>query len=303
METFAGRGFTEGELKYVSWWVRNEVRIRFWTRASLFAANGLVWAYVGWGLLDAYAISYPRESRLTLAIAQNQSTLNRIEQDRPVNVGTSQVLVFQSTDKRLDIAVDIQNPNTQWWPEFTYRFSVAGEQTPPRQGFVLPDSLVTLTELGFLPKSNGGRAAQLIVDNIRWHRVEPDSVEGDYAQFADKRFGGVSTKNIKFENVVGSGDQQVGHTTFDVVNNGSYGYWSMDYIIKLMRGSTVVGVNRINLMSLRPGETRHVDLLWYDRIPAVTKTEIQPIINLLDSNSYLPSSRLLTPTSTPDSQI
>jgi len=301
METFAGRGFTEGDLKYVNWWVRNEVRIYFWSRMALYAANALVWAYVGWGLLDAYAISYPRESRLTLEIATNQNILNRIEQDRPTNLGTSQVLVFPTTEKRLDLMVDIQNPNTQWWPEFTYRFNVAGEETTARQGFILPDTLTTLTELGFTPKNASSRTGQLLVDNIRWHRVEPSQVNGDYNSFIANRFAGVTVQNVKFENVVGTGDQMTGHTTFDVVNRGAYGYWSIDYVIKLFRGSTVVGVNKVTVTDLKPDDTQHMDLLWYDRIPAVTKTDIQPVINLLDPNAFLPSSRLLAPTSTPQS--
>ena len=139
------------------------------------------------------------------------------------------------------------------------------------------------------------------MDNIRWHRVEPSQVFGDYNSYVTDRFGGVSVQNIKFENVVGTGEQMTGHTTFDVVNRGAYGYWSIDYVIKLMRGTTVVGVNKVTITDLKPGETHHTDLMWYDRIPAVTKTDIQPVINLLDPNAFLPSNRLQTPTSTPQS--
>jgi len=287
-----GRGFTEGELKAASWWVRNHLAIRTWSRIILIGLNVLVWGYVSWGLLDAYAISYARESNITMAIAVNQQNLDRLMQDRPLNVGTSAVLVFPTTEDRIDIAVDIENPNQAWWAEFSYKFNVAGEQTPARQGFVLPGELTTLTELGFKSTAPNSRSAQLLIDNIRWHRVEPGEVELDYQKYITKRFGGVSTENVRFEPSSVVAGRNASRTTFDVVNNGAFGYWAIDYVIKLKRGSTVIAVNRINVRELKPGETRNIDLYWYDTIQSVTQTEITPIVNLLDTNSYLPSSRL-----------
>ncbi|MBD3281817.1 hypothetical protein GF391_03665 [Candidatus Uhrbacteria bacterium] len=287
-----GRGFTEGELQAAGWWVRNRLTMRRWFRITLIALNVLVWGYVGWGLLDAYAISYPRESRLTLEIAANQQNLNRLMQDRPINVGTSAVSVFPTTEDRLDMAVDIENPNESWWAEFSYKFNVAGEQTPARQGFVLPGELTTLTELGFESSSPNARAAQLLIDNIRWHRIEPSEVEYDYQKFLNKRVGDLSVQNVTFDPASRGAGRTASRTRFDVVNRGAYGFWSIDYIIKLMRGRTVVAINKVNVRELKPGETREIDLLWYDTISSVTDTEIIPVINVLDPNAYLPASRL-----------
>jgi len=293
METYSG--FTNGDLQAANWWVRNKRRITFWSRLILIVSNVLVWGYTFWGLLDAYAISYPRESRLTQEIATNQQILDRIEQDRPRNVGTSQVLVFAATENRLDIMVDLENPNDQWWMEFAYRFNVSGEQTPTHQGFILPASQTTLTELGFTPKAKGGRSAQLVVENIRWHRVRPDQVENNYDQFVRKRFGAVTVEHVNFDYTSPTEGEILSRTTFDVVNRGAFGYWSIDYVVKLLRGTTVVAVNRINVQNLKPGETRPIEFYWFDKIPSVTKTEVIPIINLLDPGVYLPSARLTTP--------
>ncbi|MBU2566674.1 hypothetical protein KKG46_03895 [Patescibacteria group bacterium] len=289
---YVGRGFTEGELKAAGWWVRNEVKIHYWSRMTLYVLNGLIWVYVGWGLLDAYAISYPRESRITQEIAANQQILDRLQQDRPENVGTSQVLVFTATEDRQDIMVDVQNPNKDWWAEFSYSFNVSGEQTPSRQGFVMPDSLVTLTELGFKPTKAGARSAQLQVDNIRWHRVEPSDVGGNYSEFINRRFGGVTVQNVLYDQGTTLNGKLAPKTSFVIQNQGAYGYWSIDYVVKLLRGNTVVAVNKINVRDLKPGESRPVELYWYDQLPSVNKTEVTPIINLLDPNSFLPTDRL-----------
>jgi hypothetical protein len=290
MESYSG--FSSGDLQKANWWVRHKAAIYFWSRTILIVSNTLVWGYVLWGVVDAYAISYPRESRITLDIANNQTILNRIEQDRPGNIGTSQVLVFPATENRFDIMVDLENRNEQWWVEFSYHFNISGEQTPVHQGYVLPASQTTLTELGWKPKGKGGRAAQLVVENIRWHRVNPSEVENNYSEFLRKRFGAVSAEHVRFDMAAPTEGASLSRTTFEVVNKGAYGYWSVDYVIKLKRGNTVVAVNRINLLDLKPGETRPVELYWFDKIQGVSKTEIIPVINLLDPGVYLPSDRL-----------
>lgn len=283
-----GGGFTEGELSFASFWVRNRATLIKAVHGVLIAANVLLWGYVLWGVLDAYAISYPRESRITQEIAQDQVTLDALQQEQPQNISAANVMVFATTEKRYDMAVDISNPNDMWWAEFNYRFNFSGEQTPLRSGTVMPGSKTTLTELGFKPKGVGGPTAQLSVDNIRWHRVDPSQVGASYKDYELKRFN-VAFEDVEFQNGLTVGSQQVGQTSFNLVNRGSYGYWAMDVVVKLYRGSGVIAVNRITLTKIVPGETRHVDIDWFESLPSVTKTEIIPIENFLDPGSYLPT--------------
>ncbi|MBI4139186.1 hypothetical protein HY479_03485 [Candidatus Uhrbacteria bacterium] len=283
-----GRGFTEGELKFASFWVRNKQALERLALGSLIVVNVAFWGYAAWGMLDAFAISYPRESRLTQEIASNQLTIDALERDRPQTVRTSGAQVFETTENRYDLAVDVENPNEQWWAEFNYRFNLSGQQTPLRNGFIMPASSITLTELGFRPKERGGTSAQLVVENIRWHRVDPSQVGGRYADYALNRLN-MSFENLTYKTGVQVGTRSVGRTSFDVVNRGSYGFWALDLVIKLHRGSGVVAVNKLTLTSLVPGETRHVDVDWFEKLPSITQTEIIPIVNLLDPNSYLPT--------------
>lgn len=283
-----GSGFTEGELKFASFWVRNRIPLRRFGYGFLILVNAIVWLYSAWGLLDAYAISYPRESRLTQDIATNQLTLESLLHDQPQPVATGNAQVFEGTENRFDMAVDVQNPNEQWWAEFNYRFNLSGQQTPLRNGYLMPGSAITLTEIGFRPRERGGTAAQLEVENIRWHRVDPNVVGSRYADYALQRF------NVAFENAVTKtggqvGTQSSGRTSFDVVNRGSFGYWAMDLVVKLYRGSSVVAINKLTLTNVAPGETRHIDIDWFGKLPSISQTEIIPIINLLDPNAYLPT--------------
>jgi hypothetical protein len=283
-----GGGFTSGELSFASFWVRNRPALIRAGYGVLIAVNVAFWGYVIWGILDAYAISYPRESRITQEIAQDQLALEALQKDQPQNVRAGNVMVFQTTEKRYDMAVDMENSNAQWWAEFNYRFNFSGEQTPLRSGFILPGSKTTLTELGFKPKGTGGATAQLAVENVRWHRVDPSQVGTTYKDFELKRMN-VAFEDVEFQSGLVIGTQKIGRTSFDLVNRGSYGYWSMDVAVKLYRGGSVIAVNRITLTRIVPGETRHVELDWFENLPSVTRTEIIPIVNLLDEGVYLPT--------------
>lgn len=280
-------GFTEGELRVASFWVRRRVQIERWVRIGLVVLILLTWAYVIWTLLDAYVISFPRESQLTQEIAQNQLDLEGLNRDQPQGLQTDSVAVFQNTDDRIDLAMDLANTNEQWWAEFRYRFNVSGETTLWRSGFIMPTTKSVLTEIGFKPKTRGGTSAQLEVDNLRWHRVDPTFVGGlRYTDFALNRFN-VRFDAITYDTTLVIGTKTIGRSSFDVINRGAFGFWSTDLVIKLKRGNTVVGVSRVTVERLQPGEKRHIELDWFEAIPQVTQTEIIPMVNLLDQDSYL----------------
>jgi len=279
-------GLSSGDLQMANWWVRNRITVRKVGYGSLIAFCAVLWGYSIWGLLDAYAISYPRESRLTRDIALNQQLLSGLETDRPQQVGISDVSVFSGTEGRLDMEVAISNPNPQWWAEFNYRFDVSGEQTPLRSGYVLPESEQHVTELGFKPQARGGRSATFMVENIRWHRLDPNYVGGNFKAFAQNR-SRLRFENIKYDSSLTVGSRKVGQTSFDLINDGAYGFWSVDLFIRLTRAGNTLGIQKITVTNVSPGEKRPMQIVWTENPAGVTETEIIPQVNLLDPNSFL----------------
>jgi len=282
-------GYTEGELKFASFWVRHGLALKSAVKWFFIVIHICTWGYVTWTLVDIFALSYPRESRLTQDMVRNQLAMDGLVMDAPVQVQSEGVRVFAGTDGRLDLAVNAHNQNEQWWVEFTYSFNVAGEQTPRRSGFLLPGDSTMLTELGFRPSLAGARVAELVVENVRWHRIDPNVVRGKYADYRNEHFA-VTFENVTFDRLTTEGGQ-VGRTSFDLVNHGAYGYWNLDLAVQVLRGGSVLAVHKVTLTNVVPGETRHVELQWFEQLPPVTETIITPIVNLLDSNSYLPTER------------
>jgi len=279
-------GMTAGELQMASWWVRNGAMVRKAGYGSLIAFCAILWGYSLWGLLDAYAISYPRESRLTRDIALNQQYLSALESDRPQSVAISDVSVFSGTENRLDMGVTITNPNAQWWAEFNYRFNVSGEDTPLRSGYVLPQSEQQVLELGYKPQEKGGRSATFSVENVRWHRLDPNVVGPSYMDFAAKRFN-LEFMDTTYDSNLTVGNKKVGQTSFTLVNNAAYGFWGVDLVIRLTRAGNTIAIQQVKVTNLQPGEKRPMQIVWPDNPAGATQTEITPQVNLLDASSYL----------------
>lgn len=283
-----GSGFTEGELQFASFWVRNRVKVHRWIVISLISVNALLWGYAFWGILDAYAISYPVESRIMQDIAENTFIAQELESNRPKSIQTNTVQVFESTGGRMDMVVPVQNPNDQWYAEFTYRFNVSGEETPMKSGFILPKQSAYLGEYGFSPKTKGGRIATLSVDQIKWKRVDPGIVGKDYQTWLSSR-NVFEIKNTSF--TPGSGSSNASRTSFTFYNPSGYGYWTVGLYVFLLRGETPVASTYLSLSEVKPSESRVVNIDWFDKLSGVTNTKVVPIVNFLDPSAYLPSTK------------
>lgn len=281
-----GSGLTEQELKLASFWVRNRIKLRRVGYGTLAAFGGACWLFVLWSLLDAYAISYPREARIPRVILQNQLAMEGLRATVPRPIEPSQATVFDATDGRQDVLVEIMNPNATWWAEFDYQFELSGERTPMRTGYVLPQSRRYLTELGFEPQTRG-RTARLIVENVRWRRVDPATVGGNYQTYAEARLQ-FHAENPTYARDLVIGTETVGQSSFTLVNDGGFGFWNPSVTIVLFRGTTPVGVTTIRLASIQPGETVPITINWFENPAGVTRTDIQVDINILDPNAYLP---------------
>jgi len=283
-----GAGFTEGELQFASFWVREQVLIRQVTYALLIGINAIFWGYSLWGFIDAYAISYPRESRITQEIEENGILLRQLSTNQPKGVQTRSVSVFKSTEDRLDMIVPISNPNEQWYAEFTYRFNVSGELTPVRSGFILPGQTSYLGEHGFVPEKTGGRSAVLTVDNIRWRRLDPSVVGDNYEEWISRR-DAFDISDTEYSADLKIAGKTISRTSFTFTNPTAYGYWDVGLYILLKRGDAPAASTFINLSNVTPGFTRRINIDWFEDLPSVSGTEIIPVVNFLDESAYLPS--------------
>jgi hypothetical protein len=243
---------------------------------------------VFWTLLDTYAISYPRESRIPAMINRDALTQGALHEGTPNAIQIEQPTIFQNTGDRIDILSQITNASPQWWATFSYQFKLGDVTTTLRDSFVLPGSSRFLTEFGW--KGIGNGTPELLLSNIQWHRVDPGVVERDFQSFMDKRLQ-LQFDPIDFENNLTIGTQTIGRTTFTLKNGSGYGFWSVDLTVVLYRGDVPVGVTTLDAGEVKPGEVRPMTINWFENVGDVTRTEIQANVNVLDPRVYLSTDR------------
>ncbi len=285
-----GSGLSEKQLGYASWWVQNSPLLKKIGFGLLITFAAVNWGFVFWTLLDGFVISYPLESRIVQHIAQNELTLDTLLQTAPKPVQTSDISIFSATGNRQNFLVQMTNDNTQWWAEFTYHFTNGDVQTPDHKSYILPQSQRYLTELGWRGASFGN--AQLVIDNVRWHRISADVVGAgkDYASFANDR-NQLQLLNPEYKNDLTIGTQTIGRTNFTLTNPSGFGFWEVEITAILYRAGSAVGVTSIVERTIKPGETRPITIDWFENLPGVSKTELQANVNVLDPSVYLPSSK------------
>lgn len=284
-----GGGFTNAELGAANWWVRHHLQLRQAGYIFLILLSVVFWGYTLWSLLDAYVISYPRESRIPLVIQSNDRLRAGLTNNAPQAIQTSPIASFASTGDRRDFLTQITNPNSDWWAEFEYQFKLNGESTPARQGYILPNSQRYLAEIGWKGQQGAGDA-ELQVNSLKWHRLDPLSVERDYSAFAANRLQ-LQTTDPTYTNDLKVGEQTVGQTNFDLRNASGYGFWGVDLVVVLFRGGVPIAVTQLSQTELKPGEVRPISINWFDNVTGVDNTVVQPNVNILDPRVFLPPNR------------
>lgn len=286
-----GSGLSDKELAVSSWWVRHQLQLRMLGYGTLAVAIVGLWGYAAWSVLDAYIISYQRESQIPAMIAQNQLAQGGLTQTTPEPVQASSVLVFQNTDGRKDILVQISNSNPQWWTELTYKFRIGSEETPERKGYILPSSQRYLAESGWKGQGASASAAELEITDMRWHRIDPLQVKRDYTAFAAERLR-FQIEEPSYASDLSINGNTVGQSSFVLRNASGYGFWGVDLTIILTRLGTPIGVTTLNAREIKPGEARSFTVHWFENMPSnVSETNIYADVNILDQSVYLPSTR------------
>ncbi len=287
-------GLSERELQIASFWVRNELILGKMLRGGLIAFSVLLFGYSIWGILDAFVISYPREKIIPQQIALNNQLMAGLESDRPGQISWGEPTVFANTDNRLDMFAEVSNPNPQWWADYSYRFTVAGEDTVTSTGYVMPSDVQIISALGFKPTTPGARSATLVVENIRWHRVKPAVTAEKYENFKKEHFD-ITAEKITFDPNIKLGTKTVSMSHITLVNNTAWGYKEVELIVKLVRGSQPAAFSKIIIANVQPNEHRDISITWFDAPVSVQNTEVVTQMNALDDDAYVSTEHFTAP--------
>ncbi len=271
--------------KFSLWWVEHRAFLRKLAYGFFIVVEGLLFLFVLWTMLDSFAVSYEDDEReVAKVVAYGQTDLHGYTSARAADpIDQEQVLVFGIGDNRYDFLAQLNNPNSDWWVEFTYSFAFDAGSTTPVRGFLLPLQVKPVVSLAVMSQTPV-REAQLELTDVRWHRIDHHEIS-DYATWQEDRLRLIIT-DATFSKETGFENDVFGKTTFTIYNNTAYSYFDPQFLVLLRRGSAVVGVSKATVASLGVGERREISLNWFGTLPSASSVEVIPDIHLFDPDVY-----------------
>jgi len=271
-------------LKISYWYVTNKVLLRRILIGVLIGFGAIFWLYTIWGILDIYVISYSKTKEMFNELVTNRvRTQEWIAAHAPRQIQTESVRVF-TTDGKYDFLTQITNSSPYYWAEIDYVFTFSGGETEERRGFILPNQEKWLAYLGYEADSRPGNA-KLNITNVSWHLVDAHEVP-NYEEWLLEHLN-LSITDVEHTTDVVLEKDVVAKTKFTVQNLSAYGYYRIGFYVIAYRGATPSAVNYVSLDQLRTGETRAVEVSWFDSLGQVSKIEVEPEVNIFDEDNYL----------------
>lgn len=270
------------------WWVDHRGQVKKVAIGVFIFIDALLLLFVLWTFTDTYLISYNQERLAVAELAvRGVDDLHGYTESRAADslrIGSAGVIALG--DSRYDIFGTIENPNTHWYAEVTYRFRTNQGETKEAQTVILPNEKKPVAvfgeELDAVP-----RQPILEIMDFTWIRVDAHLV-GNYDEWLARRFNFEVTDVSFGTDIELEGEDPIGRVSFTVKNNAAYSYYDPSFFIRLLRGNTIVGVTKTTLSEIDTGESINVEVNWFGRIPDASKVEVIPDINVFDLTVYKP---------------
>lgn len=272
--------FSEPKLNFAYWYVNNKVLLRKIVIVVLLVVNTATLFFVSYSLILALGIKGPSYQAFLNTLAAGSADYQNLRQQdlpKPLQLGLIQALPNADT---FDVLLDVNNPNLKWWATFDYQFRIGETLSEPRSSFIFPGETKKLTDLAL---ENGDQASELVLSNINWTK------DINFPAKYQERFR-FDVQNVSFipSSELGVGESvPISRLSFDVTNETAYNYRNVNFSVLLYFGDQIIAVNQLVSSAFYSGETKTLEINFFQKLPKITSSEVLPEINILDSNNYL----------------
>lgn len=278
---------TEQKLNWGYWWVTHKVQVRQAFSIFLLVIDLALVGYAGFGFADWFFGSGEIERRQLATMSTQAIDYAYFRQKfAPEDFVVDSAVVLGAGEKTYDFIARSSNPNPHWWVEFDFRFESGSGATQTQRGYLLPGETKFLNALGVKSDVKPG-SAKIVIENVVWKRVNFHMTRPDYATWAAQRQNFVIS-DVAFVPPDPQDPIAINRAKFTVLNDTGFGYFKVGFFVTLLSGSRIVGVNKVVISDLRPGDRRAVDASWFFDLPGVSKVEVRPELNIFDERVYIP---------------
>lgn len=206
-----------------------------------------------------------------------------------LEIGPVQIL---SSGGHYDFAVKLKNPNDKFMSTFKYCFRQNDQDLACDDNFILPSEEKYILVLAQDLKA-GETGITFNLTNTFWTRINAHNIS-NWSEFLSDRLN-MAISEVNFSTDSSSANQNnFNNLEFTIANQTPYNYYGLPVNILLFDGQELVGVNRYKINNFMSAEKRLIKISWPGALSSVSRTEIQPDINILDDSVYLKYNGQLT---------
>jgi hypothetical protein len=216
------------------------------------------------------------------------NNLNTEHADYLQNIKSKFIKVVPLESNRYDLVGSITNSNKLMWIEFDYYFSIAGQETEKRHGFVYPNENRFLFSLNQVIAGHPV-SANLIVENYKWHRINTHEIK-DWTEYRLDHLNFV-VKDKKFFDSVSSGlteNLRFNRLSFLIINQTAYSYYEIPLNIIIYNKNNIVAVTHSVISNFESRQEKIIELSLLGYISNATHIDIRPDINIFDTSVFIP---------------
>lgn len=290
--TEADRSKINAELKAIDSRYRREVAVVN-ARPKLELAVLVLWAVVDLVLILTFVFGVVfyissgsfKDARQSLSLIQNVSSIHAgNSRTAPQSLEIKEAKSASLTTGKYDFFANLSNPNPDWYATFDYAFMFDGGQTAIQSDFINPNADRTIVSLNAALERRPS-TSRLVISNLVWHRIDAHVIP-DVETFLSDR-SNITVEQANYVNDLTIGTEAVARSQITLSNRTPYSYWAPEFLVKLMRGSTVVSLTKITVPEFRAGEIRLVDVRWFGAAPPSGTIVIEPMIPYFSSDVYM----------------
>jgi len=290
LENFKKNGFikyedptgtmTGGQLRFAAWYAHNRIFLYRLLVGFLILFSACTIVYSLLRVLWIVIVDMPRDEKTILQLVKfdDYEKINSILFPQPVMVGDAQVYV--AGVNKYDVMAMVSNPNTKHIVYFDYYFSVNGNTTERKSGFILPQESKPFADFG-LSETYG---AMLTLENISYKRINahlyPDPLNFILARNL------FEMNNFEFKSVLHPQGANANIIKFDLINASPFHYYEPHFIVEFRNNGATAGVAEIAVEKFESLQTKNIDLRSFADNLYVDEIAIYPSINYFERNEY-----------------
>ncbi len=276
-----GQDFTERHIETVIWYVAHKTLLKRLLIGAIMLVDValILFSLFGAGL-DFASLPTRRQQDLELLKTQIPWSTIRAE-SAPIELELGGVELLR-VGGVVDVLARVRNPNPRWYARFHYTIGLGDNVESNTDGFLLPGEERTL----FRSIRAAGGTVVFTIENVTWRRINPKEIS-NFETWRAERIN-FETKDAQFiPAVISENNKTVSRAKFTITNKSAYSYLEPAFLVLLYRGSRLLAIQKTVLEQFVSGQTRQVEVSWFDQVGAISNIEIVPDIDVMDEEVYL----------------